>query len=157
MPRGTSSVLADVGGEILLISQFTLYANCKKGNRPSFFNAGEPQMAESLYEYIIEKTKENVPVVKTGRFGALMQAFPCHPGDLLPLYWMKVHLRKGENMRNKRLVKTAVCGAILSASLMVSQQNINAAQEGSALSSEAKKMKPHKIFLNPIMSKCSSK
>ena len=56
-------------------------------------------------------------------------------------------------MRNKRLVKTAVCGAILSASLMVSQQNINAAQEGSALSSEAKKMKLHKIFLNPIRSK----
>lgn len=69
----TNLSLADVGGEILLISQFTLYANCKKGNRPSFFNAGEPQMAESLYEYIIEKTKENVPVVKTGRFGALMQ------------------------------------------------------------------------------------
>ena len=50
----TNLSLADVGGEILLISQFTLYANCKKGNRPSFFNAGEPQMAESLYEYIIE-------------------------------------------------------------------------------------------------------
>ena len=76
----TKLSLADVGGEILLISQFTLYANCKKGNRPSFFNAGEPQMAESLYEYIIEKTKENVPVVKTGRFGALMQVSLVNEG-----------------------------------------------------------------------------
>ena len=76
----TNLSLADVGGEILLISQFKLYANCKKGNRPSFFNAGEPQMAESLYEYIIEKTKENVPVVKTGRFGALMQVSLVNEG-----------------------------------------------------------------------------
>lgn len=76
----TNLSLADVGGEILLISQLTLYANCKKGNRPSFFNAGEPQMAESLYEYIIEKTKENVPVVKTGRFGALMQVSLVNEG-----------------------------------------------------------------------------
>ena len=76
----TNLSLADVGGEILLISQFTLYANCRKGNRPSFFNAGEPQMAESLYEYIIEKTKENVPVVKTGRFGALMQVSLVNEG-----------------------------------------------------------------------------
>lgn len=69
----TNLSLADVGGEVLLISQFTLYANCRKGNRPSFFGAGEPQMAEALYEYIIEKTREQVPVVRTGRFGALMQ------------------------------------------------------------------------------------
>ena len=76
----TNLSLADVGGESLLISQFTLYANCKKGNRPSFFNAGEPQMAQSLYEYIIEKTRENVPVVKTGRFGALMQVSLVNEG-----------------------------------------------------------------------------
>lgn len=76
----TNLSLADVDGEILLISQFTLYANCKKGNRPSFFNAGEPQMAQSLYEYIIEKTRENVPVVKTGRFGALMQVSLVNEG-----------------------------------------------------------------------------
>ena len=76
----TNLSLKDVSGELLLVSQFTLYANCKKGNRPSFFNAGEPQMAESLYEYIIEKTKENVPVVKTGRFGALMQVSLVNEG-----------------------------------------------------------------------------
>ena len=76
----TNLSLADVGGEVLLISQFTLYANCKKGNRPSFFHAGEPQMAESLYEYMIEKTRERVPVVKTGRFGALMQVSLVNEG-----------------------------------------------------------------------------
>ncbi len=69
----TNLSLTDVGGEVLIISQFTLYANCRKGNRPSFFDAGEPQMAEELYEYIIEKTKETIPVVESGEFGAMMQ------------------------------------------------------------------------------------
>ena len=76
----TNLSLADVGGEVLLISQFTLYANCRKGNRPIFFGAGEPQMAEALYEYIIEKTREQVPVVRTGRFGALMQVSLVNEG-----------------------------------------------------------------------------
>lgn len=76
----TNLSLADVGGEVLLISQFTLYANCRKGNRPSFFGAGEPQMAEALYEYIIEKTREQVPVVRTGRFGALIQVSLVNEG-----------------------------------------------------------------------------
>ena len=76
----TNLSLADVGGEVLLISQFTLYANCRKGNRPSFFGAGEPQMADALYEYIIEKTREQVPVVRTGRFGALMQVSLVNEG-----------------------------------------------------------------------------
>ena len=53
----TNLSLADVGGELLLISQFTLYANCKKGNRPSFIEAGSPDHANALYEYIIEKCK----------------------------------------------------------------------------------------------------
>ena len=56
----TNLSLTDVGGEVLIISQFTLYANCRKGNRPSFFDAGEPQMAEELYKYIIKKTKETI-------------------------------------------------------------------------------------------------
>ena len=51
----TNLSLADVGGELLVISQFTLYADCKKGNRPSFVKAGKPDMAEPMYEYIIEK------------------------------------------------------------------------------------------------------
>lgn len=60
----TNLSLDAVGGELLLISQFTLYANCKKGNRPSFVEAGKPDMAEELYEYIISKCKEQIPVVE---------------------------------------------------------------------------------------------
>ena len=66
----TNLSLEIVGGSLLLISQFTLYANCKKGNRPSFIEAGEPKMAEEMYEYIIEKCRESVPVVERGQFGA---------------------------------------------------------------------------------------
>lgn len=69
----TNLALKDVGGQVLLISQFTLYADCRKGNRPSFVKAGDPQLAEELYEYIIEKTRESVPVVETGVFGAHMK------------------------------------------------------------------------------------
>ncbi len=68
----TNLSLADVDGGLLLISQFTLYANCKKGNRPSFTEAGSPDKANALYEYIIERCKERVPVVEKGSFGAHM-------------------------------------------------------------------------------------
>lgn len=69
----TNVSLADVNGSLLLISQFTLYADCKKGNRPSFTNAGNPELANSLYEYIIKKCKEQVSNVQTGSFGADMK------------------------------------------------------------------------------------
>lgn len=69
----TNLSLADVNGSLLLISQFTLYADCKKGNRPSFTNAGNPELANSLYEYIIEKCMEQVSNVQTGNFGADMK------------------------------------------------------------------------------------
>lgn len=69
----TNLALADVDGELLLVSQFILYANCKKGNRPSFINAGAPDMANEMYEYIIEKCREMVKVVETGEFGADMK------------------------------------------------------------------------------------
>ena len=68
----TNTSLAEVGGELLLISQFTLYANCRKGNRPSFIDAGSPEHANALYEYIIARCKEQVPVVEKGVFGAEM-------------------------------------------------------------------------------------
>lgn len=76
----TNLSLESVGGELLLISQFTLYANCRKGNRPSFIEAGKPDMAEEMYEYIIEKCKEQVPVVERGRFGADMKVSLVNDG-----------------------------------------------------------------------------
>ena len=69
----TNLSLKDVNGQLLVISQFTLYANCKKGNRPSFIDAGNPKMADELYEYIIEECKKQVPVVEKGVFGAEMK------------------------------------------------------------------------------------
>lgn len=69
----TNLSLADVGGQLLLISQFTLYANCKKGNRPSFIEAGAPDEADRLYEYILAKCAERCPVVEKGIFGAEMK------------------------------------------------------------------------------------
>ena len=69
----TNKSLADVNGEVLLVSQFTLYADCRRGNRPGFTYAGEPKMAEGMYEYIIRKVKEQVPVVQKGIFGADMK------------------------------------------------------------------------------------
>ncbi|MGC4017929.1 MAG: D-aminoacyl-tRNA deacylase [Muricomes sp.] len=76
----TNLSLNDVDGSLLLISQFTLYANCKKGNRPSFIEAGQPDMANSLYEYIIEKCKESIPVVQKGSFGAEMKVSLVNSG-----------------------------------------------------------------------------
>lgn len=69
----TNLSLADVSGELLLISQFTLYADCKKGNRPSFIKAGNPELANSLYEYIISECQKQVPSVQKGSFGADMK------------------------------------------------------------------------------------
>lgn len=69
----TNLSLKDVNGELLLISQFTLYADCRKGNRPSFINAGAPALAMELYEYIIESCKAAGYPVQTGEFGADMK------------------------------------------------------------------------------------
>ena len=79
--QGTTNLsLEAVGGELLLISQFTLYANCKKGNRPSFIEAGAPDMASDMYEYIIAKCKEQVNVVERGQFGADMKVSLVNDG-----------------------------------------------------------------------------
>lgn len=69
----TNCSLASVGGELLIVSQFTLYADCRHGNRPSFIRAGKPDTANALYEYIIDACRREVPVVEHGIFGAEMQ------------------------------------------------------------------------------------
>lgn len=76
----TNLALKDVDGQLLLVSQFTLYANCKKGNRPSFTDAGSPQQAEELYQYIIKECLKQVPVVQTGEFGADMKVSLVNDG-----------------------------------------------------------------------------
>lgn len=71
--RKTNLSLTDVGGSLLLVSQFTLYADCKKGNRPSFTKAGNPVMAQEMYEYIISQCKQQIENVQAGIFGADMK------------------------------------------------------------------------------------
>jgi len=69
----TNLDLSAVNGELLIVSQFTLYADCKKGNRPSFTKAGAPEHANELYEYIINECHKQIPVVEHGSFGADMK------------------------------------------------------------------------------------
>ena len=76
----TNLSIKDVGGSLLLVSQFTLYANCNKGNRPTFNGAGNPTLANELYEYIIEQCKKEVAIVETGKFGADMQVCLVNDG-----------------------------------------------------------------------------
>ena len=76
----TNLNLSSVNGELLIISQFTLYADCKHGNRPSFIDSGKPDLAEELYEYIIAKCRESVPNVEHGEFGAEMKVSIVNDG-----------------------------------------------------------------------------
>lgn len=69
----TNLSLKEVNGELLIVSQFTLYADCRKGNRPSFINAGAPELANKLYNYIIEECRKEIAIVETGEFGADMK------------------------------------------------------------------------------------
>lgn len=76
----TNRNLASVNGGLLLISQFTLYADCRRGNRPGFTDAAAPGQAKELYEYIIEKCRQQVPEVQTGIFGADMKVSLTNDG-----------------------------------------------------------------------------
>ena len=71
--HATGAALSDVGGNALIVSQFTLYADCKKGNRPSFTKAGDPVAANDLYERFCDIARRDLPDVQTGEFGADMQ------------------------------------------------------------------------------------
>lgn len=88
----TNLSLKDVGGKLLLVSQFTLYANCRKGNRPSFTDAGNPAHAEALYEYIVEECRRAGYSVQTGEFGAEMKVSLVNDGPFTIL--LDEHLLK---------------------------------------------------------------
>lgn len=74
--------LKDVNGELLIVSQFTLYANCKEGNRPSFVEAAKPDVAIPLYEYFVSECRKIIPVVETGIFGADMKVNLLNDGPV---------------------------------------------------------------------------
>ncbi len=82
----TNLNLESVDGELLIVSQFTLYADCRKGNRPSFTGAGSPDMAEKLYEYIISECKKKVRVVEHGIFGAEMKVSLVNDGPFTVIF-----------------------------------------------------------------------
>lgn len=76
----TNKSIQDIQGELLIVSQFTLYANCKKGNRPSFIEAGSPEQANALYEYFLKLAIEKYGSCEHGEFGADMQVELCNDG-----------------------------------------------------------------------------
>lgn len=82
----TNLSISDVGGQFLVVSQFTLYADCRKGNRPSFVNAAKPDIAEELYEYFLERVRSVYGQVQCGRFGADMKVSLVNDGPFTVLW-----------------------------------------------------------------------
>jgi D-tyrosyl-tRNA(Tyr) deacylase len=93
----TNLSLSDVGGGLLLVSQFTLLADVSEGNRPGFSGAGDPERAEELYEYMIRRARETVPVVEHGLFGADMQVSLTNDGPFTIVLDESTMRRKKEN------------------------------------------------------------
>ena len=92
--RKINKSLKDVDGQLLLISQFTLYADCRHGNRPGFTDAGDPEKAKELYEYMIDSCRREIPVVEQGEFGADMKVELVNDGPFTILLDSEIYREK---------------------------------------------------------------